>query len=314
MAARAVGFIGLGSMGGAMASTLSRALPSLAHAAAAPPLRVWTRSDESRAAFVQENDHAVAHESPASLFADSNLVFLCLSTSAVVQDVLAQSAPGIKPGTIIVDCTSGDPDTSRDIAAMVAEEFDASYMDMPVSGGPAGATKGILAAMVGGDSTMLDEQVRPYAEPFASNIVHVGPVGAGHAVKSINNTLNMLNLLSASEGLLALKRFGVDPAQALSVINTASGRSLQSMVRIPTEVLSDEFNYGFQLGLMRKDVDIGGGLMANNFPEGTLLKALAPVVHAAHAAIGGNEDYTCAVKYLEQQAGVELRSPPPADH
>ena len=52
------------------------------------------------------------------------------------------------------------------------------------------------------------------------------------------------------------------------------------MVRIPTEVLSDEFNYGFQLGLMRKDVDIGGGLMANNFPEGTLLKALAPVVHA----------------------------------
>ena len=81
--------------------------------------------------------------------------------------------------------------------------------------------------MVGGDKDILETKLRPLAQSFAKKIVHCGPVGAGHAVKAINNSLNMLNLLSATEGLLALTNFGVDADVAADIINTSSGRSLQ---------------------------------------------------------------------------------------
>merc|ERR1712050_638150 len=118
------------------------------------------------------------------------------------------------------------------IAAWLKEARpDIRYMDCPISGGPGGASKGTLAAMLGGDADAADH-VMPHVEAFAQKIVYLGPTGAGHAVKAINNACNVSNLLCIHEGLLALKRMGVDPAAALSVINKSSGRSLMSEVRV----------------------------------------------------------------------------------
>merc|ERR1712151_226233 len=89
----------------------------------------------------------------------------------------------------------------------------------------------------------------------------------GHAVKAVNNACNVSYLLCIHEGLLALKKMGVDPTAALSVINKSSGRSLMSEVRVPDEIITGNFNYGFKLGLMAKDVNIATDLMDEYFPE-----------------------------------------------
>merc|ERR1712203_910690 len=95
-----------------------------------------------------------------------------------------------------------------------------------------------VAGFIGCDDDGVVKAVKPDVGSFARKIVHLGPAGCGHAVKSINNVLNTSNMLCAMEGMLALKKLGVDPAKALSVINTASGRSLMSMQRLPEEILT----------------------------------------------------------------------------
>lgn len=116
-----------------------------------------------------------------------------------------------------------------------------------MSGGPAGAAKGTVAAFVGCDDEDVVANVLPEIGAFAKNIVHLGPASAGHATKAINNVMNTTNMLVATEGVLALKKLGVDPAKALSVINTASGRSLMSMQRLPEEVRANFYIFCFFL-------------------------------------------------------------------
>ena len=129
-----------------------------------------------------------------------------------------------------------------------------------------------------------------------------------YQVKAINNAMNVSHLLLASEGLLALQRFGVAPATALEVINASSGRSLQTEVRLPERVLTGSFDYGFKLGLMAKDVGIANAVMDANFPEaGQFFRRSGDVLGDAVAQLGPDADYTAAVKVLEGVAGMELR-------
>ena len=115
--------------------------------------------------------------------------------------------------------------------------------------------------MCGGQSDII-EKLRPILEgSFAGKVVNCGSVGSGMAIKAINNTLNLAHNIIACEGLLALKKYGVEPNIALDVINASSGRSFATEVRVPQEVLTGNFNYGFALSLMSKDCKIGAGLI-----------------------------------------------------
>jgi len=176
-------------------------------------------------------------------------------------------------------------------------------------GGPGGASKGTLAAMLGGDQEAV-EIVRPHIQAFAANIVYLGPTGAGHAVKAINNACNVSNLLCLHEGLLALRKMGVDPSAALDVINKSSGRSLMSQDRVPQEVVSGNFNYGFKLGLMAKDVGIATELMDEFYPQAQVYRRTLKVHFDAMATgvVNYDSDYTEIVKQQELQSGVMLRS------
>merc|ERR1719408_30141 len=148
---------------------------------------------------------------------------MCFPTSEITFDNVKEMAPYLASDAILVDCCTGNPTTTRQIAAWLkTEKPDVTYMDCPISGGPGGASKGTLAAMLGGNPAAIDK-VKPHISAFAKNIVYLGPVGAGHAVKAINNACNVSNLLCLHEGLLALKNMGVDPALALDVINKSSG-------------------------------------------------------------------------------------------
>jgi len=221
-------------------------------------------------------------------------------------------APHLSANAILVDCCTGHPTVTRKITEWLqVEKPGIRYIDCPISGGPGGASKGTLAAMVGGDQEAV-EIVRPHIQAFAAaeKIVYLGPTGAGHAVKAINNACNVSNLLCLHEGLLALRKMGVDPSAALEVINKSSGRSLMSQDRVPQEVVSGDFNYGFKLGLMAKDVGIATELMDEFYPQAQVYRRTLKMHFDAMAAgvVNYDSDYTEIVKHQELQAGVMLRS------
>ncbi|HEY8312385.1 MAG TPA: NAD(P)-dependent oxidoreductase, partial [Gemmatimonadaceae bacterium] len=215
----ATAFVGLGAIGTPMAR----------HLAGATSLAVWNRTQAKATSFARL---AGAREatSPSDAAEGAEFFVTCLPTSAQVDEILFGpdgAAAHLKPGALVIDCTSGDPATSRSIADRLSA-YAIDFIDAPVSGGVVGAEAGTLTVMVGG-STALLKKARPLLASFAGKIVHCGGVGAGDAVKAVNNALLAVHVWSTAEGLAALVKLGVDPAVALEVINSSSGRSNTSM-------------------------------------------------------------------------------------
>jgi 3-hydroxyisobutyrate dehydrogenase len=227
-----------------------------------------------------------------------------MPTSAEVAAVVERMGP-LRQKPLLVDCTSGDFQRTRDLAARLRARGGRGVVDAPVSGGPAGAAAGKLSVIVGGSAEHVQE-VGPLLQSFAKAITHVGVLGAAHAVKCVNNALNVTHLLAASEGVVALAKIGVDPAVALQAISQSSGRSLMSEVRLPKEVLSGKFDYGFKLGLMAKDVRLCGALLDQEYGEARLLRETSARVHEAVRRYGPDVDYTFVSKLVEAEADHEL--------
>lgn len=243
-----------------------------------------------------------------------SIIFLCLPTSVEVEEVCSKLGPSLCPGTIIADCTSGDPHETRKIAVQLENQHGVHMVDCPVSGGPAGATSGELTSIVGGPRVAVDAVI-PYLSRMAKKkIVPVGPVGAGHAVKAVNNTLNSAHLLLAAEGLIALAEFGIAPDVAVEAINGSSGRSLQTEVRIPKEVLTREFNYGFPLVLMHKDVSTAVDSVCRGFQATNKVQVprffpiVKDLIERAIDLETEGADYTRVVRPLEAAAGIQLHN------
>jgi 3-hydroxyisobutyrate dehydrogenase len=238
----------------------------------------------------------------------ADVVISCLPTSADVMSVLESSqgvAAALTRGAVWVDCTSGDPPTSRQIAAELAG-FGVAYIDAPVSGGTSGADNGTLTVMCGGDAAVI-ERVRPVLVSFAGKIVHCGAIGTGAAVKAVNNALLAVDLWSTAEGLAALCKAGVSPAVALDVINASSGRSNASMNLIPQRVLTREFPRTFRLALLDKDVAIAAAFLREQKVPSPVLQLAAELMRLAHNELGEAADHVESVKIVEQWSGVEIK-------
>jgi 3-hydroxyisobutyrate dehydrogenase len=165
----------------------------------------------------------------------------------------------------------------------------------------------MVAVMVGGEAEAV-EKARPYLEIFGGKgVTHVGGIGAGNAVKCVNNVLNSMHLLLATEAAAVLTRANVDPQVAVEVMSRSSGMSLQLKERLPQEVLSGRYGYGFALGLMNKDVQIFQGLAeSSGLAEKSLLTQASPMLQAAMEQHGPDADYTYISKYWQQQLGQDL--------
>jgi 3-hydroxyisobutyrate dehydrogenase len=292
-----VAFLGLGAIGRPMARHL------------APPrstLTVWNRTAAKAAAFASETG-AVAAATPREAAESADIVITCLPSSREVDEILGGRdglLAGMGRGTVLADCTSGDPASSRRIAAMLAES-GVAFVDAPVSGGVSGAERAALTAMVGGDAAVL-ERVRPALAAFAANIVHCGPVGSGAALKSVNNAMLAVHIWSLAEGLACLTKAGVSPTLALEVINASSGRSNSSQNLFPERVLSRAFPRTFRLALLDKDVGIAAGVARDQKVASPMLQLASELFRAAHAELGEEADHVEAVKIVERWAGVEI--------
>lgn len=266
-------------------------------------LRVWNRTPARAAEFVAK--HGGTHAaSPAEAARGAEVVVTCLPTSADVEGLLdgAQGLEaGLASGSILVDCTSGDPATSRRIATRLAAR-GVSFLDAPVSGGVAGAEIGTLTVMVGGDAAVL-ERAMPVIEAFGEKIVPCGPVGAGHALKAVNQAMLAVHIWSLGEGLTALARAGVNPAVALDVINASSGRSNTSQNLFPQRVLTRAFPRTFRLALLDKDVGIAARVLREQKVPAPVIQLAAELMSMAHRELGEEADHVEAVKVIERMAG-----------
>lgn len=294
-----VAFLGLGAIGAPMAGHLARSFP---------PLAVWNRTAARASDFAKEHG-ATAVGSPAEAGRDAEFVITCLPTSVEVEALLEGKSgllTAMRPGTMLIDCTSGDPAASVRIAARLAEK-DIRFVDAPVSGGTSGAAAGILTVMIGGAAKDV-ERATPILQAFAKKIVHCGDVGAGHAVKSVNNALLAVHIWSTAEGLAALAGIGVRPEVALDVINASSGRSNTSENLFPERVLTGAFPRTFRLALLDKDAGIAAGVARQARVPSPLLQLTSELFRAAHNELGEEADHVEAVKVVERLAGVEIRS------
>lgn len=293
-----VAFLGLGAIGAPMARQLARRFD----------LAVWNRTASRAVAFASTHHGASQARTPAEAAAGRDIVVTCLPTSHEVEQILDGPnglLAGLQRGALVIDCTSGDPDGSRRIAARLAAA-GVGFIDAPVSGGVSGAEQGTLTVMCGGSKADV-EKARPVLEAFGRKIVHCGEVGAGDAIKAVNNAMLAVHIWAAAEGLSALVKSGVSAKVALDVINSSSGRSNTSENLFPERVLTRAFPRTFKLALLDKDLRIAADFARTQKVSSPLLQLTSELFRAARLALGEEADHVEAAKLVEQWAGTEIR-------
>jgi 3-hydroxyisobutyrate dehydrogenase len=281
--------------------------PMAAHLVGGNELTVWNRTRARAEAFVAAHGGRVA-STPRDAAAGAEVLLTCLPSSAEVESLLDGPAgilPALSRGALVLDCTSGDPEAAQRIARRLAAA-GVEFADCPVSGGTNGAEAGTLTVMVGADPPTF-ERARPILARFGRRIEHLGPVGAGSAMKAVNNALLAVNILAFGEGFGALVKAGVPARQAVEVLNASSGRSFVSEALVPERVLTGTWPSTFRLALLDKDAGIAVRFVESQGVGGPILHLAADLLHAARAALGEDADYLEAIRLQERQAGVEIR-------
>lgn len=279
-------WIGLGNMGKPMAGHLVDA---------GYEVRGHDVSDDALTLFAARG--GIPASSAAQAAGGAGVVILMLPDSTVVESVVADPAflKVLTPATTVVDMSSSEPERTRILARLLGER-GVSLIDAPVSGGVRGAEAASLSIMAGG----TDQQVAPVADVLArmGKVFRAGPVGAGHAVKALNNLMSGVHLLASSEAILAGQRFGVDPAVILSIVNASTGRSWSTQTKWPNFILPEDYTSGFALQLLLKDMRIAVGLARQlGMPFALAEQATALWAQAAESLPAG-ADHTEIARWL----------------
>lgn len=290
-----VGFVGLGVMGSRMIQHLKDQADLILYDV-----------DTARVTELAKGAGAKAAASLADL-SSAQVVVLMLPDSNVV-DAVVQGGGG-KPGllevlgkgALIVDMSSSAP-TNTVANAAKAAAGGIRYIDAPVSGGPTGAASGKLAIMVGAPKADFDAAL-PLLEKMGAKVVHVGDVGAGHAVKALNNLLAAANMAATAEVFAVGTKFGLDPNVMHQVVNASSGASFATDKVWPS-VLAKTYNFGFALKLMEKDVRTAMSLIQSTGTDTILSKATADMFAQALKVAAPGADMVDLVRQIEQKAGV----------
>ena len=292
-----VGLVGIGSMGWPMAARLVQAGYAVTVFDAVPG-----QADK----FAQEVGGQAA-ATCAALAAQSDIVFTMLPTSAIVEQVLGGEQgvlAGLRPGSVVVEMSSGVPAHTQRLAQAVAAA-GSQMVDAPVSGGVPRARTGELAIMFGGPAATL-ERVRPALSAMGTSITAVGDVGSAHAMKALNNLVSAGGFLIGVEAMLIGQQFGLDPNVIVDVLNASTGMNNSTQKKFKQFVLSREFNSGFGLDLMVKDLGIALGIATDTGTPTPFASLCRELWASAGKTLGKGQDHTAVARLSEQLAGVEL--------
>jgi 3-hydroxyisobutyrate dehydrogenase len=296
-----IGFIGLGQMGLPMVRNLARAGFRLA---------VF---DLNREALARACD-ATGAEAPGSLKAIGeacDAVIAMLPDGNAVRAVVfgAESGgdsliAGLARGTLLIDMSSSSPVGTREFGRRLAER-GVAMLDAPVSGGVRKAVDASLSIMVGGDAETI-ARCRPLLEAMGKQIFLTGPLGSGHAMKALNNYVSAAGLAAAAEAVLAGQRFGLDPVNVVNILNASTGMNNSTLNKFHQYILSREFNSGFSLDLMVKDLKTALEVARASGSPAPFGEACVQAWCDAQAALGPGADHTAVVRHWEKLAGSEL--------
>jgi 3-hydroxyisobutyrate dehydrogenase len=283
-----VGFVGLGNMGGPMVANL---------VAAGYTVRGFD------VAAVGEETGATIVGAVAEVAQGADGVVLMLPNSKIVRAVLIDEGllDAITPGTLLLDMSSSAPTDTRDIAPRIAER-GVHFVDAPVSGGVRGARAGSLTIVVGGEEADV-EAARPLLEVVGSRALHVGGIGAGHALKALNNLLSAATLIATSEAIEAGRRFGLDPAVMIDAINTSSGRSYSTENKFPDFVLPGTYDAGFNINLMVKDLGCALDLAESTGSPSAVTEVIVDQWRKAAENLPADADHTAIAKWIHEGRG-----------
>jgi 3-hydroxyisobutyrate dehydrogenase len=292
-----IGFIGLGAMGWPMASCLIKAGYQVAPYDVLAPHCAKFLSDVG----------GVALSSLGEIGERCDVVVDILPNSAVVEQVMFADdgvAVRMRPGTTVIDMTSGRPDATIAFAKRLAER-GIRLFDAPVSGGVPRATSGELTIMAGGERAVIDDMM-PVLSAMGS-VMCTGPLGSGHAMKSLNNLVSAGGFLIGIEALLIGTKFGIDPENMVDILNASTGVNNSTQKKFKQYVISRGFNSGFSIELMVKDLVIALDIAQQrgiNVPFASLCRELWG---GASSLLGPQADHTAVALMSERLGGVEIR-------
>jgi 3-hydroxyisobutyrate dehydrogenase len=292
-----IGFIGLGAMGLPMAGHL---------VAAGHEVTVASRGRGPIDAAVSQG--AADGGSPRGVAEVSEVIVLCVPNSPEVLEVVDAMLPALGPGKTVVDCSTIDPEVERAQHERVAAAR-ARYLDAPLSGGTAGAHKGALTLMVGGDAGVLAETM-PALQPFSGLVVHVGGPGMGQVVKLCNQVIYAAQMTATAEATAMALKSGVDMDKLYQVLTHATGDCVAVRTRLPVPGVvpespaSNDWKPGFMTDLMAKDLDLALAYAVRSGVPVSTTAAARQLLTAASAAGYGREDFSAVAKVVQALAGT----------
>lgn len=285
-----IGFIGLGAMG----------YPMARHLAKEHEVIVWNRTREKAERHAREHGTKLAKDLPDVANADA--VITMLPTSKEVDEIVDKLMPHLKKGTLFIDATSGDPNASRETAKRLAAR-GVEFVDAPVTGAVVGAENGTLTIMIGGSPEAF-ERAKGILRLCGKTIIHVGPVGSGHAIKVLTNSIMGATVWITSECLLLAKQLGIDIKTALAVTNAGSGRSNASENLLPKRLVEHQWPLVFKLAHHDKDIRIAASLAHQQHASTPMLALTSQLFTAALHELGEGADYIEVAKIVAKMNGA----------
>lgn len=296
---RRIGFIGLGVMGTPMAGHL---------AAAGFSLTVFDIDGTKAERLAARHRTVKIAASPREVAAASEIVITMLPSGEYVRAVALGPdglAEGFEPESLLIDTSSSEPAITAATAEALRER-GIDMVDAPVSGAEWGARRAELVFMVGGHPASI-ARARPLLDVMGREVFHLGPVGAGHMMKSINNPITAMTLLATSEGLALGTRLGLDPEVMTDVLNQSTGRSWITETHIKQRITSRTFDDPFKLELMVKDLRIAKELAEASGVPMPFSEHGRELWKRAEAAAEPGASVSELVRWVERSAGVEIR-------
>jgi 3-hydroxyisobutyrate dehydrogenase len=288
-----VGFLGLGTMGAAMATNLARA----DHA-----ITAWNRTP-GRAPELDDLGVTRA-DSPAAVAAASDVIVVCVSDTPDVEAVLfgeGGAADGAAAGSLVIDCSTIAPGPTRSFAARLRER-GVAMVDAPVSGGSEGARKATLTIFVGGEPADV-ERARPILGALGTTITHVGPVGSGQAVKAVNQVILAGTYLGVAEGIVLAMKAGLDVDQVVAALGGGAAQSWVLANR-SARMLENDYPLGFKVTLHRKDLGIALGLAAETGASLPVSELAAQMEDGLIEDGHGDDDMSALARSIRARSGL----------
>ncbi len=299
MKSETVGLVGVGMMGAPMGANMARAGFDV----------VICDSDAGRARSVAETIGARAVDIPADVARQAGRIITMLPNSAIVEKVVFGHngiAETMQDGSLLIEMSSGDPGVTRELGSRL-QPAGVRMLDAPVSGGLPRAINGQLTIMAGGavvDFEAAEDILLTMGAP-----THVGMLGAGQALKALNNLVSAGGFLIGIEALLIGQKFGLDPDLMIDIMNSSSGMNNSTKNKFKQYVLSRDFQAGgFALSLMAKDVGIAMKVAESTETPAPFSALCREMWATASKILGPGVDHTAITQMCESFAGVELTS------